>query len=117
MIDQDNSSLQFNRLSSQFVFSLDSEGLACVEWNQVANTFNLISQDFIEDLTLLMDKLVAPEVKAFVFFSGKKHSFCAGADLKELKPKILAQDLSSKIERVQELFGSLKNLKFQKLWL
>ena len=98
MIDQDNSSLQFNKASSQFDFSLDSEGLACVEWNQVSNTFNLISQDFIEDLTLLMDKLVAPEVKAFVFFSGKKHSFCAGADLKELKPKILAQDLSETIK-------------------
>ncbi|HXW27703.1 MAG TPA: FAD-dependent oxidoreductase, partial [Xanthobacteraceae bacterium] len=64
-----------------FTLDVDADGIATVTWDMPERSMNVINLTVIEELSAILDKIVADAaVKGAVVTSGKD-TFCAGADL------------------------------------
>jgi len=70
---------------TNFTLDVDGDGIALVTWEAPGRTMNVIDMKVIEELSAIVEQLVADgEVKGAVIASGKD-TFCAGADLTMLE--------------------------------
>jgi 3-hydroxyacyl-CoA dehydrogenase/enoyl-CoA hydratase/3-hydroxybutyryl-CoA epimerase len=66
---------------ANFAIETDADGIALVTWNMPERSVNVINLTVIEELSALVERVVADAaVKAVVITSGKE-TFCVGADL------------------------------------
>src|SRR5579871_1572506 len=66
---------------SNFAFDVDGDGIALVTWDMAGRTMNVINASVIEDLSGILDKIVADAAIKGVVVTSAKATFCAGADL------------------------------------
>jgi 3-hydroxyacyl-CoA dehydrogenase/enoyl-CoA hydratase/3-hydroxybutyryl-CoA epimerase len=68
-----------------FTVDVDNAGIALLTWNMPARSMNVIDMAVLEELSALVERVVADAaIKAVVLTSGKD-TFCAGADLAMLE--------------------------------
>src|ERR1044071_4033465 len=64
-----------------FAFDTDADGIALITWDAPGRSMNVIDLKVVEELSDIVDKVIAdPAIKGAVITSGKE-AFCAGADL------------------------------------
>lgn len=86
---------------AHFAVETDTDGIALVTWNSPGKSMNVIDLTVIEELSALVEKLVADAaVKGVVVTSGKD-AFCGGADLNMLE-KLVGAFMRIKAEQGQE---------------
>src|SRR3954470_9070967 len=66
---------------SNFSFDVDGDGIALVTWDMSGRTMNVINAAVIEELSGIVDKVVADAAIKGVVITSAKATFCAGADL------------------------------------
>jgi 3-hydroxyacyl-CoA dehydrogenase/enoyl-CoA hydratase/3-hydroxybutyryl-CoA epimerase len=70
---------------TNFKYEIDGDGIALVTWDMPARSMNVIDQKVMEELSDIVEKVMADtNVKGAVVTSGKD-TFCAGADLTMLQ--------------------------------
>src|SRR5215475_4076350 len=68
-----------------FKLDVDADGIALVTWDAPGRSMNVIDLKTIEELTAIVEQVIADAaIKGAVITSGKE-TFCAGADLTMLE--------------------------------
>src|SRR5712671_882597 len=66
---------------TNFELAIDSDGIALLSWNVPDRSMNVITLQGIEELSAIVERLVADAAVKGVVITSAKDTFCAGADL------------------------------------
>jgi 3-hydroxyacyl-CoA dehydrogenase/enoyl-CoA hydratase/3-hydroxybutyryl-CoA epimerase len=66
---------------TNFELAIDSDGIALLSWNVPDRSMNVITLQGIEELSAIVERLVADAAVKGVVITSAKETFCAGADL------------------------------------
>src|SRR5215467_8581917 len=66
---------------TNFELAIDSDGIALISWNVPDRSMNVITLQGIEELSEMVETLVADAAVRGVVIASAKDTFCAGADL------------------------------------
>jgi len=66
---------------TNFELAIDSDGIALISWNVPDRSMNVITLQGIEELSAMVERLVADAAVKGVVIASAKDTFCAGADL------------------------------------
>src|SRR5262245_6912013 len=64
-----------------FRLDVDSDGIALVTWDMPGRSMNVINPSVIEELSAILDQVVADAATKGAVVTGGKDTLCAGADL------------------------------------
>jgi 3-hydroxyacyl-CoA dehydrogenase / enoyl-CoA hydratase / 3-hydroxybutyryl-CoA epimerase len=68
-------------MTTNFDLAIDGDGIALLTWNMPDRSMNVITLQGIEELTALVERLVADAAVKGVVVTSAKEAFCGGADL------------------------------------
>lgn len=88
----------------------DAQHFFWLKLNRKGSTLNTLGQPVVAELEKILLEVMEQDPAGIVFFSGKKSSFIAGADIHELK-KINSYDAAQlALKRVHQLFREIEHL-------
>src|SRR6516162_3931536 len=67
--------------STNFDLAIDGDGIALLTWNMPDRSMNVITLQGIEELSAIVDQLVADAAVKGVVVTSAKEAFCGGADI------------------------------------
>src|SRR5215472_16444620 len=70
---------------TNFDLAIDGDGIALVTWNMPDRSMNVITLQGIEELSAIVERLVADAAVKGVVITSAKDTFCGGADLTMLE--------------------------------
>jgi 3-hydroxyacyl-CoA dehydrogenase / enoyl-CoA hydratase / 3-hydroxybutyryl-CoA epimerase len=90
----------------------DGDGIAWLTFDKAGASTNTLSEDVMEELAAIVDRLAAEKPKGLVIRSGKPSGFIAGADVDEFTRIESVDDALAIIRRGWETFDRLAALPF-----
>ena len=90
----------------------DADGIVWLTFDKAGASTNTFSQDVMEELAAIVDRLAAAQPKGLVIRSGKSSGFIAGADVEEFTRIGCVEDALAIVRRGWETFDRLAALSF-----
>ncbi len=90
----------------------DGDGIAWLTFDKAGASTNTLSEDVMEELAAIVDRLAAEKPKGLVIRSGKPSGFIAGADVDEFTRIESVDDALAIVRRGWETFDRLAALPF-----
>ncbi|MET0681361.1 MAG: enoyl-CoA hydratase-related protein, partial [Burkholderiales bacterium] len=90
----------------------DGDGIAWLTFDKAGASTNTLSEDVMEELAAIVDRLAADKPKGLVIRSGKPSGFIAGADVDEFTRIESVDDALAIVRRGWETFDRLAALPF-----
>ncbi len=90
----------------------DGDGIAWLTFDKAGASTNTLSEDVMEELAAIVDRLAAEKPKGLVIRSGKASGFIAGADVDEFTRIESVDDALAIVRRGWETFNRLAALRF-----
>jgi len=95
-----------------FRLETDRDGLVWVTMDKQGASTNTFSKDVMEELSALIDDLVAMKPRGMILQSGKDLGFIAGADVEEFKAARTVEDALAIVRRGWDAFNKLAAVPF-----
>jgi len=90
----------------------DADGIAWLTFDKAGASTNTFSQDVMEELAAIVERLETERPKGLVIRSGKRSGFIAGADVEEFTRIERVEDALAIVRRGWETFNRLADLPF-----
>ena len=96
-------------------FSIKEDSIGWLEWDQPDSSVNLLNLSLIQELPSLFKQIEETKVKVLVFISKKVHSFCAGADIREIQNIKTEKEIRDVLDKVHDFFFQFEQLNTLKI--
>jgi 3-hydroxyacyl-CoA dehydrogenase/enoyl-CoA hydratase/3-hydroxybutyryl-CoA epimerase len=90
----------------------DPTGLVWLTFDKAGESTNTLSKDAMEELSAVIDQLVAGKTRALIIRSGKESGFIAGADVNEFTRIASKEDALAIVRRGWDTFNKLAAVPF-----